>query len=303
MKIFMDAAIEHPNVKIICIGAVGTARELIELDSNLSNRVTETFIPLLKNVELEKIVEQGFSLMNIKCDKTLKEKIIFYSNNLASVCHQISYDICHNRDMKKTNIICKQINENDFKNAVASYVRKNSDTFSKTFDKISFKEERKNILESVINIDKDSVSAEELYEETKKIKKINYDTFTKSLEDLISPEYDEVIRIDRNSKRYYYSNPFFQAFVKMKLALEDLEENRKHKKGICDFPLVDISSIKDFTVRWAIDDKFLEKYYFSLEDVYQKRMISHKTLLEHQKKLLEQRVEEMQEIKKIKNKE
>ncbi len=270
MKIFMDTAIDYPTVKIICIGAVGTGRELIELDSNLSTRVSETLVPLLTNEELDMMVERGFKLMNVYCDKQMRSKIIYYSNNLAAVCHQICFDICHNFGIEKTSILLRIIGEKDFKKAVASYVRKNSDTFLYIFDLASQVLERKQVLTAAINTGKDSISIEELYETSKRIKKMPYETFQKHIDDLCSPKYNEILRVESASKRLYFSNPFFQAFLKMKLALESLE-SRKEKRGLDAFQLKDFETPANFISKWFNDDKVLQQYFNELENTISKR--------------------------------
>lgn len=74
LKIFIDAANDYPNVKIICIGAVGSARELINLDSNLYPRITELHVPLLSGQEIKEIINQGCKLLNISMSDNLIEK-------------------------------------------------------------------------------------------------------------------------------------------------------------------------------------------------------------------------------------
>ena len=39
MKIFMDMSSSYPELKLIAIGAVGTARHVIEYDKEMNNRV------------------------------------------------------------------------------------------------------------------------------------------------------------------------------------------------------------------------------------------------------------------------
>ncbi len=46
MKVFMDTADEFDTVRIIAIGAVATARQVIEYDPEMRNRVAELFVPL-----------------------------------------------------------------------------------------------------------------------------------------------------------------------------------------------------------------------------------------------------------------
>lgn len=61
IKIFIDIANDFPQVKIICIGAVGTAKELIEFDNNLNNRVAELFVELLTEDEIASILDKGLT--------------------------------------------------------------------------------------------------------------------------------------------------------------------------------------------------------------------------------------------------
>ena len=47
MKVFMDMADEYPALKIIAIGAVDTARLVVECDPEMRNRVSEIKVPLM----------------------------------------------------------------------------------------------------------------------------------------------------------------------------------------------------------------------------------------------------------------
>lgn len=42
----MDMSLEYPEVKLIAIGALGTARQVVEYDKEMNNRVTEVFCSL-----------------------------------------------------------------------------------------------------------------------------------------------------------------------------------------------------------------------------------------------------------------
>ena len=53
LKIFIDQANKYPTLKVICIGAVDTAREIVKLDNNLKQRVYECEIPLLNDTEIK----------------------------------------------------------------------------------------------------------------------------------------------------------------------------------------------------------------------------------------------------------
>ena len=290
LKIYVDTANDYDIVKIICIGAVGTARELVELDTNLSTRIAEIYVPLLNDRELNQIVIKGFDLMNLKSNGPVTKKIVYYSNNLASVCHQICYDLCFNKNLLKSKILSTKLRENDFKNAVSSFVRKNTDTYTKIYDKISSDTNRENIIKSLIKIEKEYVGEQELLQEVNKLQKISKDIFIQRIQELISIEFDEVIRFDRNSKKYSFSTPFFQAFVKMKHALEDVEKKERFLKKRSKF---DLSSdiVENYPMSLILNEKFLENYYMELDTYFNRNLERIKKLDSMQKEYFNKNAE------------
>lgn len=227
LKVFMDCADDYPIAKIICIGAVGTARELIQYDKELMNRISEMYVPLMSSEELLDIVNKGFSLMNIKCDnESLKQKITHYSNRLASVCHQLCYDICYNNKIEYSTFSQKIITDKDFSNAVKTYLGKVSDTFNKIYEKACSISRCKDLLKEVIKRD-DEAFDPKVDENSKEILESKAKEKEKILKYLITPEYGEMFRYNEASKKYYFSSPFFQTFLIMKFALEEAEKSAK----------------------------------------------------------------------------
>ncbi len=234
VKIFMDSASTYPYVKIICLGAVTTANELVALDNDLATRVAEIFIPLMLDIELSKVIETGFELLNLVYDKLLEDKIIYYSNNLAAVCHQLCFDICHSLSIENSQIQRMHVNDDNFDSAVLSYLKKNSDTIKKPFDRIASNPRCVAILEGMINIQNETMTIGEILTETKKIINIHQEELLILIEEMKKPELGEVIRFDTNSKKYSFATPFFQAFLKMQIESEKMErneqENRRNRK-------------------------------------------------------------------------
>jgi len=263
IKVFIDSANDYEEVKVICIGAVGTARELIELDDNLNTRIAEMLVPLLNDDEISKIIDKGCDLLNIKMSKELKEKIKYYSNNLASLTHQICYDICYHNNVKKSQIFKQTLNDDSFKVAVDSYVRKNSDTFTKLYDSIVSETCGWHILKTFEHSEKEYLSLAEIEHGIPQAKKIGDIALLDFLERLGSSEYKELIRFDRISKKYSISTPFFRAFLKMKIALEKSENSernhrRKNKRE-------NIYSIENPETKLVLDDEFIKQYYQYLD--------------------------------------
>lgn len=229
LKVFMDTASKYPDVKVICLGAVGTARELIAYDKELSNRVTESYVPLMSDAEIREIVSQGFRLMNIKTpEEDLIEKIIHYSNNLAAVCHQLCYDICYSKNIYESSFWKKEIDLKDFEASVKMYIRKVSDTFNSYYEKISGEPDLKEALTQVIGLEKDMFDGDDILKDKKRLSKAERDQI---LMELTTLETGELLRYNLNAKKFSFSNPFFQAFLKMQFAVERAKKQSR-KKGI-----------------------------------------------------------------------
>jgi energy-coupling factor transporter ATP-binding protein EcfA2 len=257
IKIFIDSANEYPEVKIVCIGAVGTARELIELDSNLNSRIAEVLVPLMSNPQIESIIEKGMELLNIKMEQNIIDKIVYYSNNLASIAHQMCYDICYHTGIKKMRVFKKGLKEDSFKVAVNSYVRKNSDTFSKTYDNVVSNPFGWNVLKKFDFTEKEYLSFDEILKSMPREKKNANDDLEDFMNQLGTPEYEEIIRYDRNSKKYSISSPFFRAYLKMKLALEknEISERNRHKNR---------KKNKLYNIETEVDELVLSEDFFDL---------------------------------------
>ncbi|NML40430.1 AAA family ATPase [Chitinophaga sp. G-6-1-13] len=270
IKIFIDAANDSPKVKIICIGAVGTARELIELDNNLRNRIAEMSVPLLKDEEIKNLIKKGDGLLHIKMPDGLIEKIVYYSNNLGSLAHQICYDICYHDGIIKSRIFMKEIHEEYFRSAVESYVRKNSDTFSKLYDMILSQEGGWNILQTFDYTEKEHLSIIELTKGVNYNKRLNWETSKVEalLQKLATSEFEEVIRYDRITRNYSISSPFFKAFLKMKFALKRAEDKevqrRRHRKRKNMMNLQETGLV--------INAQFFETYYQYLDSYLTRKL-------------------------------
>ncbi|WP_422767432.1 ATP-binding protein [Photobacterium leiognathi subsp. mandapamensis] len=103
MKVFMDMSNEYPNLKIICVGAVNTARQVIQYDLEMKNRVAEIKVPLMTNAEIRNIAEMGFKLLNVKPkDSKMYSDIYHYSSGLPSICHKLCQLICEDLDIRVT---------------------------------------------------------------------------------------------------------------------------------------------------------------------------------------------------------
>ena len=126
MKVFMDESINYPFAKIIAIGAVGTAKEVLKLDMELNNRVSEIQVPFMSVDELKEIIIKGESKLNISISEDVKDKIVKFSTGLPAVTHQLSFNLCLSKNLYETSDSHMTIDNEDFREALANYIITNS---------------------------------------------------------------------------------------------------------------------------------------------------------------------------------
>jgi len=102
MKIFMDCAVNHQRVKIITLGAVQTARQVVEYDDEMRNRISEIEVQLMKEEEITEIINTGEKLLNIEFTPNIKKLIAKYSCGLPAVCHQLCLNACNTQGINRT---------------------------------------------------------------------------------------------------------------------------------------------------------------------------------------------------------
>ncbi|MBP2282068.1 GTPase SAR1 family protein [Flavobacterium sp. CG_23.5] len=267
MKVFMDMSEEFENLKIIALGAVGTARQVIEYDVEMNNRVAEIFIPYMKPQEIENIINTGEKLLNIIFSKDVKAKIIKYSCGLPAICHQLCLNICFNKKINETVKSKVSINLDDLDEAISKFVEEKSDTLKADFDK-SIKVINgvkinipKIILENCLELNKDEFSHLEIFNRIKN-NSINESNFTKSLSELCLPIRSEILIYDENSNLYRFNNLFLKAYAYLRLKEEIIKnenaelENKNLKETNIIKKLLDIIE-NDIYYQIEDDDSFI----------------------------------------------
>lgn len=220
MKVFMDMANDYLDLKIIAIGAVNTAREIVQYDNEMQHRISEIYVPLMNIVEIEKIIDLGQILLNIEFDRTVKNKITLYSSGLASICHHLCLSMCFSKRIYETVDERVFFNESDLQNSIDVFLNRESDSLKKVFEKATKIERNikfnnpKIILLAIIDLRLEEFCRSDIL---KKIKK-EYHTFpsanlTKYLKEFCLPTRGEVLRYNENSNLYSFSNPFLKAFI------------------------------------------------------------------------------------------
>jgi energy-coupling factor transporter ATP-binding protein EcfA2 len=161
MKLFMDMSDTYEEVRVVAIGAVDTARQVVEYDSDMRNRVAEINVPLMKEGELLQVIR-------------VKNNIVKFSNGLASACHQICLNICFAAGIDETLTIHETIGDDILEKALDMYVDNASDTLKGAFEKAFYQTHKKKfdnakmILRALINFDQDGAVRSDIFAAIKK---------------------------------------------------------------------------------------------------------------------------------------
>ena len=270
MKIFMDKANTFRKTKIIAIGAVNSAREVVQYEPEMSERISEIYVPLMSHKNLIGIIEKGESLLNIEIESELKDKIVKYSHGLASITHELCYLMCDNRGVEKTSKQSIKFTEKDLEDAIEDYIQEKSDTFKFIYDTATkTKTQRKydtpkNILEAIINVKKDEVRVNEIAEEMKK-KFIEYKptNLKKYVDELTDSKRNEILRFNKDNNCYSFSSPFIKAYTNFVIHKQNGKHQDNGKNLIKELKLYIINTIDDNFIfnenDEIIDDDFIYK--------------------------------------------
>lgn len=220
MKIFMDCGSDFPQLKIITLGAVQTARQVVEFDDEMRNRVSEIEIHLMEPGEILSIIATGESCLNIEFPEKIKKLIVQYSGGLPAVCHQLCLNACNAKGLYETADSKVNITNDDFKKAVSTYIEETSDSIRSRFEK-ALKPSRnskhnvaRSILQILIDFPDTGASRFDLLQKIKnEIPTYTDSSLKRVLTSLTLPTSGEVIRHSQNSGLYAFSDPLYQAYA------------------------------------------------------------------------------------------
>lgn len=220
MKVFMDLSDTYDELKIIALGAVDTARQVVEYDKEMRNRVAEIPVELMTDKEIESIVRKGEQALNISFQDELVSLIAQYSNGLASVCHHLCLYMCQAAGITQTAPEKVELNHANFETALRLYVEEASDSIRSLFDK-ALKQRRKTaynhtnlVLEALCGFNERGGSRADILKRIKrKEQKYPEPSLKATLAKLATDEYGALVRFDQTAGLYSFSDPIYRAFA------------------------------------------------------------------------------------------
>lgn len=220
MKIFMDNGTKYRTTKIISIGAVGTARQILDYDRELNNRISEIFIPLMDKEELLAIIEKGEKIMNIDFSEGLRELIVNFSNGLPSVCHHLCLNACLDIGVNKTSKEKIMMNQFPIQNAVRKFIDDKSDTFSSLYDQLIEIDHTRLVITSIIRAEESGHTSshsilEIIKQEKSDFTKEDFISYINKISELDSN--NQFFRVENEGKKIVFLSSFFKVFFLMKM--------------------------------------------------------------------------------------
>ena len=88
----------------------------------------------MNGTELRSIIEKGQSLLNLRFEERVTDRLVEYSNGLAAVCHQLALNCCNAVGVLETSKEQVEIGEEELDKALRLYVEEESDTTKALFD-------------------------------------------------------------------------------------------------------------------------------------------------------------------------
>lgn len=228
MKVFTNLSNLYPDLKIIALGAVNTAREVVEFDPEMRKRVSEIHVDLMTDEEIKQIIIKGCDALNVIINEDLQNDIAEYSNGLAAICHKLCYLMCSSAFITQTISDQVEFEATDLQKALADYIKDEEDTIKTAFDRALKITSIDNLFRIICHYNQSGAHIEDMYEHAKS-KNISI-TKKKISEDsgkLLTDEFGRIFKYDENSHRYSFTDPFYRVFAKAYLENKDNSLSRR----------------------------------------------------------------------------
>lgn len=255
LKIFVDTANDYDNTKVICIGVSDSAQELIKLNPDISARVAQVSVPMLNPNEIKSIVSNGCLLLNLEMEESLQDKIVYYSDRLAALAHNMCLDICQGNHIERKSRKKISLRDDQFKLAVQGFIDRNSDTLQVVYDTAVANELGWYILKTFSSNSHEKLAPTEILRRVNRSGKGFEASQVQEKLELFSSDQFKVLYRHSHSGFYSISNPFWHAFLRMQFALEaaarEDAKNRRNNRRNLSLTAIDQQS------KYAIVDKLI----------------------------------------------
>lgn len=254
MKVFVNLSAQYKELKIIALGAVNTAREVVKSDKEMRKRVAEIHVELMSDDEIKEIIEKGCKALNIIINDDLKNDIAHHSNGLASICHKICYLMCSDAYITETIEEPIEFHFEDLQRALSEYIKDEEDTIRDAFDSALKLNKVENTLRVLSSQEQDGAHIEDMFEWSKANHlRITKKKLASDLEELEKEEYGELVKLEENSQKYSFIDPFYRSFA---LAYFQEKDNANGRRQYTDKELIQIfdSALRSIHLKYTTNE-------------------------------------------------
>lgn len=208
-------------MKIVAIGAVDTARQVVDYDPEMRNRVAEINVSLMSDEEIGGIIDKGEAALSVRFDRNVRRQVVKHSNGLPSVCHHLCLNMCDSAGIVATSrdgVIA--LGATHLEKALKVYVDEASDSIKHAFGK-ALKQRKKAkfnnaelIIAAMIRVKEHGAARNEILRKIRESEAAYPEANLKYLlPKLCTQEYGGVIRYDATSGVYSFSDPIYRAYA------------------------------------------------------------------------------------------
>ncbi|MEX6678006.1 AAA family ATPase [Pseudomonas sp. W2Oct36] len=220
MKVFVDMAGEYPALKIVAIGAVDSARQVVKYDQEMRTRVAEIHVPLMDIHSLQDIIIKGCELMNLRFESSLTTTISHYAAGLPSICHTLCLNICLDLGLELPSETLLPLSKNALQPAIKMYLNEASDTLKLAFEhnlkqvKVKKYNNPELIIKALSELPQEGGTRADVFKRIVKDEKdYPQGNLTKYLRQMYNSEYTPLIRFSEDSGKYAFVDPLYRAFA------------------------------------------------------------------------------------------
>ncbi|CAK2568791.1 ATP-binding protein [Vibrio crassostreae] len=255
MKVFVNLSKKYKDLKVVALGAVNTAREVVKLNKELRRRVSEIHVELMSDDEIKEIIQKGCDALNIIIDDELQTDIAHHSSGLASICHKLCYIMCSEAYITQTVEEPVAFTYLDLKKALSEYMKDEEDTLLDAFDSALKLDKIEPTLRVLANQDQHGAHIDDLYSWAKENSvRITKKKLESDLPNLIKEEYGELVKLEENSQKYSFLDPFYKSFVLAYFENKDNQLGRRRRSDADMLKLVN-SAFKTVLEKYSVDDE------------------------------------------------
>jgi energy-coupling factor transporter ATP-binding protein EcfA2 len=222
MKVFCNMADEFPKLRIVAIGAVDSARQVVKYEREMMNRISEIHVPLMSDEEIALIIAKGQEALNIVIPRDVIASIVEYAEGLGSVCHQLCLNMCVAAGIVEKGVHAVRLRKSDLEVAVERYLAMASDTLKATFeaalqlDKGAQSNVTELILKALVDASREGATTGELQGLISTVEpdlEMNLDSILQAMQ---GEEGGFLLRHDGASGRYAFADPIYRAYARVR---------------------------------------------------------------------------------------